>query len=185
MKKCYLRSLLAALGGCLVSQIGVTAEADAWLKDPISGCAIWTDQSDSARETATWGGPCVDGKASGDGVLVWLKDGEILGRYVGAMHAGKLHGQGVLHYRPPDSIEAMKADVGDKTLDDGRIVYHYEGTLRAGELDGRGMLYYRSDRGFDRYEGEFRDGEIDGKVVITRADGRREETRWEQGRQVE
>ena len=78
----------------------------------------------------------------------------------------------------------MKADVGDQTLDDGRVIYHYEGTMKAGELEGRGMLSYRTNRGYDRYEGEFRDGEIDGDVIVTHADGRREEARWENGRQV-
>ena len=177
ISKRYVPSLLALLGAGLVIKTHSIARADDWLVDPISGCKIWTDQADSLREVVTWSGPCVDGKASGEGVLVWFKDDGILGRYVGSMRAGKLHGHGVLHYRPLDTIEAMKVDVGDKTLDDGRIVYHYEGTLRAGELEGRGILYYRSDRGYDRYEGEFRDGEIDGKVVFEGAQGDRFEGR--------
>ncbi len=179
-----LRLPFVALGGCLVTLTAVTANADDWLEDPITGCTIWADEADSLRETATWSGPCVDGKASGEGVLVWIKDGQVLGRYVGSIRAGRLHGRGVLHYRQPDSIEEMKADISDKSSDEGHVVYHYEGTLKAGELDGRGMLSYRSKRGFVRYEGEFKDGEIDGDVVVTRADGSREEARWENGRQI-
>ena len=168
---------MALLGASLVVLMAATAQADAWLKDPITGCSLWTDHVDSSRETATWSGSCVDGKASGDGVLVWFKDDEILGRYVGSMRAGKLHGRGVLHYRPSDAIAIMKADIADKTLDEGRIVYHYEGKLQAGKMEGRGILYYRSNRGYDRYEGEFRNGEIDGEVVFEGAGGDRFEGR--------
>lgn len=145
-----LRPCMPLLAVGLALPLGVAAETDRWLTDPIGGCRFWTDQLDSFREAATWTGPCVDGKASGEGVLVWFKDDSFLGRYVGSMRAGKLHGKGVLHYRPPDKIRAMKADISDRTLDDGEIIYHYEGVMRDGELDGRGILYYRTNRGYDR-----------------------------------
>lgn len=177
----FLPILIAGL--LLPLQAG--AETGEWLTDPIGGCKIWTDQQDSFRETATWIGDCVDGKASGEGVLVWFKDDNFLGRYVGSMRAGKLHGKGVLHYRPPDKIDAMKADVKDKTLDDGELVYHYEGVMKNGELDGRGMLYYRSNRGYDRYEGTFVDGEGHGDFTVTRADGSSETPTLDHGQKVE
>lgn len=156
---------IAALAG------GATARAEAWLEDPVTGCKIWTDRIDGVREAVTWSGACDDGKASGIGVLVWVKDGSIVGRYEGGMQGGRLHGQGLLHYRPADRIEDLKADVSDRTLDDGRIVYQYEGTVRDGEVDGRGALRYESSRGFDRYEADFENGEINGRVMYRGANG--------------
>ena len=173
INKTYSRPLpMILVAGFAVQAISV-AHADDWLEDPVSGCMIWTDEQDSFRETATWAGPCVDGKASGEGVLVWFKDDAILGRYEGSMQGGKLHGSGILYYRPPDRIGDLRADIGDRTLDNGRVFYHYEGSVTDGDLDGRGMLYYRSERGYDRYEGEFRNGDLDGQVVYEGAAGDR------------
>ncbi len=163
--------LAVCLAAGLAAGTVSSAQADAWLTDPITGCSIWTDKLDPLRETATWAGPCEGGKASGEGVLVWFKDGHIVGRYEGAMREGKLHGRGVLYYRPPDTLARMRADVQVQTSDEGRIFYHFEGTLRDGKMEGRGILYYRSERGYDRYEGEFRDGEIDGEIVFKGSDG--------------
>ena len=173
VKKLSPRPLSVVLVAGLMVHATSVVHADDWIEDPVTGCMIWTDQQDSFRETATWAGACVDGKANGEGVLVWFKDDSILGRYEGSMQEGKLHGTGVLYYRPPDRIGDLQADIGDRTLDDGRVIYHYEGTVANGDLDGRGMLYYRSERGYDRYEGEFRNGDLDGAVVYEGAAGDR------------
>jgi len=66
--------------------------AEEWLKDSITGCDIWGEKVDPKIEIASWSGSCVDGKAAGNGVLVWFKDGRIIGRYDGMMKGGFLDG---------------------------------------------------------------------------------------------
>ena len=39
------------------------AAAGNWLKDPISGCAVWTEIP-SGKETISWSGDCEDGHPS-------------------------------------------------------------------------------------------------------------------------
>ena len=59
--------------------------ADLWIEDPITQCKVWTDEIDPAGEAISWTGSCLDGKATGEGVLAWFKDGSLLGRYEGTM----------------------------------------------------------------------------------------------------
>ena len=40
-----------------------------WLKDPITGCAVWTEKA-AGKEAVSWSGGCQDGKASGQGRLL-------------------------------------------------------------------------------------------------------------------
>ena len=39
-----------------------------WIKDPITGCGVWTDKAEQG-EIVSWSGGCKEGKASGSGVL--------------------------------------------------------------------------------------------------------------------
>lgn len=45
-----------------------------WLKDSKTGCLVF-DPAPQQKETVTWTGNCVDGKASGAGEIVWYVDG--------------------------------------------------------------------------------------------------------------
>ena len=90
---------LLALAALALGAGAEPASAEEWIADPISGCALWADDADPEREVATWSGACEKDKASGEGVLVWFKDGQLLGRYEGGMKGGKLSGRAVLFLR--------------------------------------------------------------------------------------
>lgn len=46
--------------------------------------------------TATWTGPCTDGRADGSGVLEWFRDGAPTVHYEGEMSGGRMTGRGEL-----------------------------------------------------------------------------------------
>ena len=48
-------------------------------------------------EIVTWTGPCVDGKASGEGRYVW-RTSEGVAKYEGSMRDGNSHGHGTYTY---------------------------------------------------------------------------------------
>ena len=90
-------------------------------------------------DTVTWSGACVDGKASGEGRLVWRGSfGENV--YEGEYRDGKEHGRGTFTWG-----------------DGGR----YEGEWRDGKPNGRGTATFPNG---NRYEGQWHDGclETDG-----------------------
>ncbi len=85
-------------------------------------------------ETVTWSGGCVDGKAEGEGRLVWrTSDGSTDLTYEGGMKAGAFYGYGVL------------------TWPSGR----YEGEFRGRQAHGYGIAHYESGV---EYMGEWRNG---------------------------
>ena len=47
------------------------AAADDWLTDDITGCEVWSAEPAAGEESVSWTGACAEGKASGEGVLVW------------------------------------------------------------------------------------------------------------------
>ena len=110
----------------------------------------------TAGETVIWSGGCVDGKASGQGRLVWRGSyGEDV--YVGGMRDGKEHGHGTYTF-----------------AEGGR----YEGELRDGMRHGRGTETY-PDGG--RYEGEWRNDKPDGYGILTAPDGFLWDGQWRAG----
>jgi len=135
--------------------------AETMIGDPITGCQIWSDAPPGTDEVATWTGDCDGGKASGTGVLVWVEDGKLLGRYAGAMAGGKFNGDGELIIRAQngkgfDKISGKFADGAPH----GEIVAEmatgekYQGIAEKGELHGVGAY---SDGAGNTYEGEFKD----------------------------
>jgi hypothetical protein len=61
-------------------------------------CSVW-NPNPHPRNTVTWSGACVDGKAQGRGAQDWryLEDEEWKAeKYTGVMKDGKYHGRGVL-----------------------------------------------------------------------------------------
>jgi len=148
-------------------------------------CVAWKKEPE-ARETATWSGECVDGKATGSGTLVWQfqVNGETKqSTYEGSYQAGKPHGLGVLTLANGDRYEGEYRD-GERH---GQGVYtwadgdRYEGEYRNDKQHGRGVLAWADG---DRYEGEFRDGESHGQGVYTWADGDRYEGEFRDGKMV-
>ncbi len=77
--------------------LGTPAAAE-WIKDERTGCAVWK-QDPRPNESVTWSGACEGGRASGDGVLQWYKEGKPIGRYEGEYHDGKRHGRGICTVR--------------------------------------------------------------------------------------
>ena len=68
-----------------------TEAAGGWIKDRVSDCAVWSTDKPRPEEGVSWTGACIDGKASGQGVLVWWDEKGLLGRYTGELSAGKLN----------------------------------------------------------------------------------------------
>ncbi len=72
----------------------------------------------SGDNLISWSGDCRVGKANGTGVLSWINDGKLAGRYSGPMVDVKAQGLGTIEFR----------------LDNQHL--HYEGSLLNSELDG-------------------------------------------------
>ena len=116
-------------------------------------CQVW-NYGNRDYEPLAWSGACTDGKASGDGRLVF-RDSE--GVYEGAMRDGKMHGRGVL-----DWTNGLR----------------YEGELRDGKQHGQGTITLASG---DRYVGGWRNGRPHGQGTYTQVDGTTFEGAWRDG----
>lgn len=123
--------------------------AGQWISDPITGVQVWA-KGDKPNQTVSWSGPAEDGKAHGGGVLTWIDDGEIAGRFIGKMVAGKAEGVGELWVK----------------RDDGFI--HYTGEIVGSEVHGVGVARLPDGTVI---EGEFAHEAMQGRVKITRPDG--------------
>ena len=137
------------LAGCASQQVGTTA-GGTWLKDPISGCAVWNSTPSASRESVSWSGGCQNGLANGDGVLVWNEGQRLAGRYVGPMEGGKAQGKGVLDY----------------WIDSGYA--HYEGDFHDSEMHGVGTIVLPNG---DRATGTCQHDNLTGFVNYKAADG--------------
>ena len=129
-----------------------------------------------AGETVTWSGSCLDGKASGEGRLVWQGS---YGTHVYKdwMRDGKMHGWGTYTWANGNRYEGDWRD--DKRTGRGTFTWadgdRYEGDWRDGKKHGRGTY---TDDDVGRYKGEFRDDESNGRGIFTWTDGTRYEGDW-------
>ena len=120
-----LRSLIvAAVAGMLLLNVPALSMAEGWVKDPKTGCSIWTSSTDSAR----WNGTCIGGKASGTGTLISKKGGKPFSTYKGTMKEGKINGQGEVTYATGDRYMGQFKDgkrngKGKMTGADGKLLY--------------------------------------------------------------
>jgi len=152
------------------------SSAEEWAKDPITGCDIWGDKVDTKREIASWSGSCSDGKASGNGVLVWFKDGKLLGRYDGMMKAGFLDGHGVLYYHTKDGFDRYEGEFKNGELD-GELTYvgakgdSFEGTMKSDREDNTSGKGVYIDVLGDRYEGDLKNGLPNGQGNLKSING--------------
>lgn len=137
---------LLLLGGLLLPLTGWTGQ---WIPDPITGTEVWA-KGDKPNQSVSWSGAAQDGKAHGPGILTWIDDGEIAGRFIGEMVHGKAEGIGELWFR----------------RDDGFI--HYTGEIAESEIHGVGIA--RLPNG-TLVQGEFAHDALNGRVKITREDG--------------
>jgi hypothetical protein len=154
-----------------------------------------------ARTVATWTGPCADGRAQGQGVLEWFRDGALTVRYEGEMSGGRIDGRGALQEPYGIRYDGLWKD-GD--LQQGTAIYpdgrRYEGQWYKGRwtrgvltapggrrLEGRwsgsGLIGKGVAEGPEgRYEGNWTSGKPEGMGVIVTRGGRRYEGKWHDGR---
>lgn len=155
------------------------------------------------KTTATWTGPCVDGRAQGQGVLEWYRDGVLTVRYSGEMEGGRITGRGVL----TESQIRYEGTWEDGGLREGMATYpggwRYSGKWDSGDWT-RGVLtvpggYRLEERWYRKqltgkniargpqgqYEGNWTDGVPEGTGVFVTSDGRRFEGKWRAGRPVD
>jgi hypothetical protein len=93
--------------------------AGEWIADANTGCQVW-NSAPVANESITWSGKCLDGKATGNGVTQWYKNGNSNGRFEGEYRDGKMK-KGIYTY--PN---------GDK----------YEGEYRDSKMEGNGTFMW-------------------------------------------
>jgi len=66
-----------------------------WITTANQACKVWNAQP-QPDQSVTWSGACVDGLASGKGVLRWTQSGKLDLQYEGEYKEGKRNGPGVL-----------------------------------------------------------------------------------------
>ena len=120
----------------------LTGDDPHWILDASSGCWVF-DGYPSARETATWSGPCKDKIASGVGTVTWYLAGKRDETRSGPFLLGSLNGHGTA------------------TMSDGST---YEGEWVYGARFGFGVL--------KRANGDIYQGMWPGSGTYTRPDGR-------------
>ena len=176
----------------------VEAAENCEVRNPYSG-----RQWRRAKPTATWSGPCIDGRAQGSGVLEWFSDGRLSVRYAGQMEKGRVTGRGEwaengIRYDGTWNDGELREGVA--TYPDGRRYsgrwdkgrwirgvltapggYRLEERWYQGQLTGQGIA--RGPQG--QYEGNWTDGVPEGSGVFVTQDGRRFDGKWRHGKPVD
>jgi hypothetical protein len=75
-----------------------------WITATNQPCKIW-NPAPQPNEAVTWSGECMDGYASGRGLLRWTVDGKLDATYEGQYANGKRNGHGVLKTADGRSVE--------------------------------------------------------------------------------
>jgi len=78
----------------VIAQTNNPAPPD-WITATNQPCKIW-NPAPQPNESVTWSGPCKDGFASGQGVLLWTEDGKPDVKFEGSYANGKRNGHGVM-----------------------------------------------------------------------------------------
>jgi hypothetical protein len=107
---------------------------------------------------ASWQGPCKDGLADGEGILVWHDKDDDEHRYEGGMLRGQRHG-----------LAYVKNEDGDQ----------FEGHYAAGKREGKGILL---TAGGDEYEGSWMNGMRHGQGTAKFATGGSYQGQWSEDR---
>jgi len=189
--------LLATL--CL--PVLASAAEPAWLGE--ANCRIARMMAPSVTQVR-WSGACVEGYASGKGVLAWrdipgdvsveatLVRGEVSGdvvkkwagsTYKGPLKAGIMQGQGYLEFPPPmgeyqgEFVNGRQHGKGEK-LDTNRS--YYVGEWANGKRNGYGEASFTTG---GSYKGQWKDNKFHGQGAIVYAgSGRTYEGLFEDGR---
>ncbi|MFA9216177.1 MAG: hypothetical protein ACEQSK_03635 [Sphingomonadaceae bacterium] len=158
-------------------------------------------------ERATWSGACVDGYASGPGLLQWYHHEQPVGGYDGTLQRGRPHGSGEYFYSNGNYYKgefqngrrhgagvyrlsdgsSTRGQFADGDLLDGEVEQvsangnRYTGTLRGGARDGRGVMQYALG---GSYEGDWQDDQPQGAGTIIYPNGKRLAGTFEHGLRV-
>jgi hypothetical protein len=164
---------------------------------------------------AVWTGPCVDGRADGEGTLEWFLKGQRTERYSGRMEGGRITGRGErTEYETMWGLgQLMKYEVRydglwkDGVLLEGTMTFpderQYRGTWKLGEWAtgiltmpggwqwegqwhaGRLTGEGRAKGRQGEFKGHWTNGIPQGAGVFVTRDGRRFEGTWEDGKPVD
>ena len=149
--KCLLNLIVVCL---LLSPIGV--KAGEWTADNKTNCKVWNNDP-QPNESVSWSGECVNGYASGSGILIWYKEGKETDRYEGQMNNGKRTGKGA--YTWADGGKYVGDFVNDNSHGKGTRTWargdRYEGDFVNDKRTGKGIYICRSGQ---RYTGDFQEG---------------------------
>lgn len=166
------RIVLMAAGVAVLS-LGMvdSSHADIWVKDPTTGCQVWSGDDGTSKEVISWSGACADEKAIGVGSLVATDIDGLALVFNGEMKAGKLDGWGTLKFRNSDTGEIDRY-IGnfENSMPKGNGIYDSsEGWRLEGFFDGafdsgQGTLYLDENDAVIR--GEFKDGKLVGDAFI-------------------
>lgn len=131
-----------------------------WVKVSNTNCMVWSSFS-KTNETVTWSGGIRDGKAFGNGTLLWFVDGKPTSQYEGGMRNGKQHGKGIVSYNGTVctgewSDGRCTSQSIKKSIPDG---CSYEGEHTNGIPHGSGIMIFPNG---NVYEGQFKFGKKDG-----------------------
>jgi hypothetical protein len=151
----FLVFLIAALGGNAQGRLPVGRYINLENKQ----CLTWvSDYQKGVKYKATWTGECVDGKASGFGIMEFYTNGKLLETYEGDLSEGRYVGRGKLIVK--DEFQVSGDFLND--LPDGscefiseKSKWKYVGTCKKGKYDGQGVLI---DEEQGKYEGDFKMG---------------------------
>jgi MORN repeat len=80
-----------------------------WITAANQPCKVWNPQP-QPDDSVTWSGACVDGLASGKGILRWMKKAQPDVEFNGEYKDGKRNGHGVLTTANGYSVEGVWVD---------------------------------------------------------------------------
>ena len=190
-----IRPCLAALAALLSANSAFAQQTtDQYIGKP--DCQLWNPRP-TADESVNWSGPCKDGYADGNGILIWTVKGKETSRYEGGMQRGRKHGasaqqdaNGTITWgnfvdgkrQGKTQVERENNYTLDAMFENGKIVgpvtvkyvagNRYTGAWGAHGPEGIGTMEYATGGSFT---GAWKDGKWHGKGMITYPNGAQRE----------
>ena len=122
LRHCAALSLfsLIAFASAQAEEAPSQGDGPYWIADQ-SGC-LAANPAPQENEHVEWTGGCEDGKLSGEGVLTWYQNGEVIGRDEGTFAAGSLTGEGKITMGDGATYVGGFPGAGIFTLPSGRAL---------------------------------------------------------------
>ncbi|MBK8196951.1 MAG: hypothetical protein IPK75_01180 [Acidobacteria bacterium] len=142
----YIRSDGTRISGSWNARRGFQGS---WYTDRTTGCQFWWRASADPVGEATWSGPCINGKANGEGIVTWSlsENGTPLKsevRFRGTIIDGYIQGDGNWHQ-----------------------VQYYSNVVTTSKFDGTWKDGQRTGHGVEKRTSEYRESDSLDKVVVT------------------